>query len=181
MSITTKKGDKGKTSLYRGGRVSKDSLRIEVNGVLDEACSFLGLCRSLVKDSEIKKLMEAIQKDLFVIGSEVSTTVKFLSRLKIRIGKKNIKSLEKTMEKLEKKNIFKESCFYLPGENSLSSSFDIARTIVRRAERRVVSLQRKRMLKNLCILIYLNRLSDLLYFLARSYEKRHHKVKFGCV
>ncbi|MEW6101940.1 MAG: cob(I)yrinic acid a,c-diamide adenosyltransferase [Candidatus Omnitrophota bacterium] len=177
MAITTKGGDKGMTSLYFGKSVTKDHPRIAANGDLDELCSFLGLARSLVKKSNIKMLLKDIQKDLFVAGGEIAAERAYIGKLKSRIGKNDITRLEKVISSLEKSRTFRECCFYLPGESLLASSFDIARTVCRRAERQVVTLYRKRMLSNPYIIVYLNRASDLLYLFARSYESSHAKTK----
>jgi ATP:cob(I)alamin adenosyltransferase len=170
MSIVTKKGDKGRTSLFLGGCVAKDSPIMELEGALDELCSFLGLSKSLIKDRTKKKALESIQEDLFVIGAEVATAPRFLKRLKIKIEKNDVGRLEKIIDGLEAKRTLKECCFCLPGKNLTSSALDISRTIARRSERRAVSLTKKKLLKNPYILVYLNRLSDLLYLLARSEE-----------
>ena len=95
---------------------------------------------------------------------------------KKRIDNRHIANLEKEIKAIEKKNILQECCFYLPGENFLSAALDISRTVARRVERQVVTLKRKKLLKNPYILIYLNRLSDLLYLLARAHEKKHRKI-----
>jgi cob(I)alamin adenosyltransferase len=171
MSIVTKRGDKGKTSLFLGGMVAKDNPRVEFEGVLDELCSFIGLAKSLVKNKIIKKTLEELQKDLFIIGAEAATFSAYLSRLSRRIGKNDNECLEMLIEDMESKRKPKERCFILPGENHVSGVLDVCRTIARRAERRAVSLTKKRILKNPYILIYLNRLSDLLYLLARRCEK----------
>jgi len=177
MSITTKIGDKGRTSLYYGESVSKDDLRVEAYGTLDELCSFLGLSKSLIKERKNKKLIESIQRDLFVISAELATKPAFLGRLEKRIDKSYIDFLEQAISDWEKKMAFKGRCFYLPGENLISSVLDIARTVARRAERLVVTLKVKGKLSNNFILIYLNRLSDLLFLLARAYGKNHRKLK----
>lgn len=170
MSIVTKKGDKGKTFLFLGGVVAKDSPIMELEGALDELCSFLGLSKSLIKDKAKKKVLESFQEDLFVIGTEVATAPRFLKRLKRKIEKSDVGRLEKIIDGLEAKRTLEECCFCLPGKNFVSSTLDISRTIARRLERRAVSLARKKLLKNRYILVYLNRLSDLLYLLARSEE-----------
>ena len=176
MGITTKTGDKGLTGLYRGGRVSKDHPRVETCGTLDELCSYLGLCKSLIKDKHKRRLIESIQKDLFVLGGEVSANPKFLNKLKNRIDNVCVSRLENETTVLENKLRLKECCFLLPGENYICATFDVARAIARKTERRVVALKRKNQLKNKNLVIYLNRLSDLLYMLARFYEKRHQKL-----
>jgi cob(I)alamin adenosyltransferase len=171
MSITTKKGDKGLTSLYLKGKVRKDNIRIEVCGSLDELSSFLGLSKSLVKKKKLKELFESIQKDLSLICTEVSTLPRFINRLSRRLNKSSIERLEMYIDKLEKKYSIKK-CFYLTGGNIISSFLCITRAIARRTERRVVTLKNKRKLKNPYILMYLNRLSDLLYILARIYQEK---------
>ena len=170
MKITTKTGDKGKTSLYKGKRVSKDDIRIEICGTLDELSACLGLAKSLVKKNKnIKELIASIQKELFIIGSEIACQSKFIEQLQKRIGSDQVENIDKFIQKLEKKKENKLKCFSLSGKNFISAVFDLARTTARRAERRVVTLQRKKVLKNDQIIIYLNRLSDLLYLLARKY------------
>lgn len=177
MSVTTKTGDKGITSLYLGGRIWKDDPRVELYGTLDELCSFLGLSKSLIQERRTKRLIESIQRDLFVIGAEIATKGKFIAKLEDRIGVSYIRRIEKAIKDIESKNVFEECCFYLPGENLVSSTLDIARTVTRRAERLIVTLKRKGTLKSKHILIYTNRLSDLLYLLARSHEKNPKKLK----
>lgn len=174
MSIVTKKGDKGRTSLFLGGGVAKDDPRVELDGTLDELCSFLGVAKSLAKRKSLKIRLESFQRDLFVIGAEVATAVPFLDKLSKRINKSDIGRLEKFIEELEKKRKPAERVFCLPGKNLLSGLLDVARTMARRAERRTVAAFKKRLVKNPSILVYLNRLSDLLYLLARSCEKRQH-------
>jgi cob(I)alamin adenosyltransferase len=176
MSIVTKTGDKGTTGLYAGKRVSKDSLRVEIFGSLDELCSFMGLARSLVKDAKTRGLLEDIQRDLFVVGAEVATEAKYLKRLKHRITGEYVAKLEKQIYALESKANFEGCCFYLPGGNPAAAALDVARTVTRRVERRLVTLGRKGMLKNRDVLVYVNRLSDLLFILSRRLEKKPRKV-----
>lgn len=177
MGITTKKGDKGLTQLCGGRKIRKDDIRVDACGTLDELCSFLGLAKSLIKNTNTKKLLESIQKDLFIICTEVATGLEFISKLKKRIDNNYVKRLEENINRLETKIKLKERCFLLPGENFISGVLDVARAIARNAERKIVTLKNKKILKNPRILIYLNRLSDLLYLLARAHEKRHRKLK----
>lgn len=170
MTISTKKGDKGTTSLYRGGRVSKDNIRIEACGTMDELSSFLGLAKSIAKARRVKKVINLIQQDLVLIGTEIATKPKFTPKLKEKISKDHIDRLEVAIDRLEKKINFDKNCFSVPGDNVTSSTLDISRTIARRLERNTTTLKKKNMLKNRYILVYLNRLSDLLYLLARSFE-----------
>lgn len=177
MSIVTKKGDSGKTALFFGGRVFKDDPRPELNGILDELSSFLGLAKCAIKERKAKKCIETIQKGLYCIGAEVATTPKFTKKLKHRIVPADIKFLEKAIKEVESRVRLKECSFCLPGEDLLSSCLDISRTIARQAERRAVTLFRKKMMKNRSVMVYLNRLSDLLYLMAREREPRTKVVK----
>lgn len=175
MGITTKKGDDGMTSLLNGKRVMKNDPRVETYGTLEELSSFLGAAKSLIGEKNTKELLETIQRDLFVMGSEIATEETSLDKLKQRIGEKEINRLEQAINGFEKKEIFEECCFYLSGDNLVSSVFEIARTVCRRAERNIVALKQKKKIQNKYIWIYLNRVSDLLYLLARFYEKTHTK------
>ncbi len=177
MSIVTKRGDKGRTSLYKGSPVSKDHIRIEVCGTLDELCSCLGMSKSLAKDNRIKEIIRSIQEDLFIIGAEVATEPYFVKKLKRRIDDAYVHRIERLIERAETEKAFDVCSFCLPGEDLVSSTLDMARAIARKAERRMVSLKNRNMMNNKSILVYLNRLSDLLYLLARSCEKTHRKVK----
>ena len=172
MKISTKSGDNGLTSLLCGERVRKDNLRVEMCGALDELNSFLGLSKSLLKDRAARRLIGKVQQDLFAIGSEIAASISYAYKLPNRIEEANVRGLELFIEKLEKKCRSKRSSFILPGKNTLSATLDIARSIARRAERRTVTLSNRGKLKNKHIIIYLNRLSDLLYLLARSCEGR---------
>jgi len=149
--------------------VPKDSLRIEICGDLDELNAYLGLSKNLAKGKKIKKVIESIQEELFIVGAEVATEIKFINKLKQRIGKACVKRLETMISQIEKKNHLSDFC--LPGKDLTSGSLDVARTIARRLERRMVSLKKQKGLKNDFILIYFNRLSDLLFLLAVSLKK----------
>lgn len=172
MSIVTKTGDRGKTSLYGGKRVPKDDARIEVCGAIDEVSSFLSLAKNISQDSRTKRVVNSVQKELIVFGAEIAAIPDAGSRLKKRLGKDSVCIIEKEIKDLENKHELKLKYFCLPGANTASSALDIARAITRRAERRCVTLSRKGMIKNRNITTYLNRLSDLLYLLARFNEKR---------
>jgi len=174
QSIVTKKGDRGYTYTYSKDKLSKDDLRLEVVGTMDELCSFLGMAKSLVKDRSGKDILEKIQKDLFTIGGQVSGLGS--KKLKRRIASRNIRYLEDKIEKLEKKSSIK--IFVLPGDNLVSSTLHVARTIARRLERRVVALKNKKKFKKKNILIYLNRISDLIFLLACRYSfKKRQTIK----
>jgi len=170
LKITTKKGDKGKTSLYGGNKISKDHIRVEAFGTLDELMSFLGLAKSRAKRKKLRKFIEMIQQDLVLIGSELATEKKDLKRLKCRINEDHIKRIEKIIADLEKKRGPGTNCFQISGSSFVSSLLDVSRTIARRLERRVVTLQRKKIEHSRSLAVYLNRLSDLLFLLAWSHK-----------
>ncbi len=156
--------------MYRGGSVAKNHPRIELGGALDELCSFLGMSKSLLKNKKMKVCLAEIQKDLFVIGAEVSTRPPFVNKLKRLLNSCDIVRLEELIELLESKNGCRKLAFCLPGGSFISSSIDVSRAIARRAERQATALFKKKHLKNHNILVYLNRLSDFLFLLARCCE-----------
>ena len=172
MSIVTKTGDKGRTSLCCGRIVDKDDMRVEICGTLDEVSSFLGVAKNASKDKNTKRIVHVIQKDLILLGAEVATSARDLNKVKKRISADSICILEKEIGLLEGKRAVKIRSFCIPGNGAASSALDVARAVTRRAERRSVTLLKKRMVKNSNVVIYLNRLSDLLYLLARFNEKK---------
>jgi ATP:cob(I)alamin adenosyltransferase len=172
MNVVTKKGDRGMSSLCGGRRLAKDHLRFEICGTLDELSCFLGLSRSLTRSGKVKKIIASVQRDLFIIGAEAASETKTLSRLKQRIDEKHILTLETYIEDFQKHASRIKKSFYLPGGSLASGYLDISRAITRRLERRMVSAGRKNIIKNNLIIKYLNRLSDLLFILARAQEKK---------
>ncbi len=167
-----------KTNLYCQGLVSKDDIRCEACGVVDELNSFLGLAKSVIRKKEIKKIIENIQRDLFLIGAEISTNIRYINRLKKRVAGSDVSFLEEKTKILKRRlKVGKGWDFTIPGEDFSSSILDVCRAITRRLERRSITLQRKKMFKNKHILRYLNTLSNFLYFLARSLEKTPHFKK----
>jgi len=164
MPIYTRFGDKGKTALHTGKTVSKNSIRVEAYGNLDELNSFLGVVLSQVKDRRIKQELLEIQSDLFEIGASLASPgekehQKLAQKLKARVFEfeKEIDALTQKLPKLKN--------FILPG-GKVGSLLHYARTIARRAERRTVALAEKEAVLSE-ILVYLNRLSDLLFTFAR--------------
>ena len=176
MAETTKTGDKGRTSLYFGGRVPKDHIRIEFCGTLDELCSFLGLAKAHLGKKKERDIIESVQRDLFLIGAELATKTQYLKKLDKRIGKSHIARLNEYIAAFNRCKSYQDSCFYLPGQNIPSATLDVARTIARRVERIAVTLKSRAILQNMHILTYLNRLSDLLYLMARENEGKHRKA-----
>ena len=173
MSIVTKTGDQGDTGLLYGGRVPKDDPRVEAYGTVDEAVSALGLARALSKYPRVKGILLEIQKEMFTVGAELATDVghydKFDAHFK-RVTAAQVDRLEALIHGLEAE-IAMPPTFIVPGATPGGAALDLGRTIVRRAERRAVDLQRAALLTNLEIIRYLNRLSDLVYTLAR-YENK---------
>jgi cob(I)alamin adenosyltransferase len=171
MPVSTKKGDKGVTSLLGGRRVPKHHLRPETYGTLDELNSFVGMARAVSRDKKVRKILFAIQNHFFIIGSELALSGKDRSLLKGEITQKEVDWLSQLSTDFEA-SLKPEPKFIIYGETLISSILDVARAVSRRAERRVAEMRSKKMLYNFKILEYLNRLSDVLYLLARYEEKK---------
>jgi cob(I)alamin adenosyltransferase len=170
--IYTKTGDKGQTGLIGGERVWKDSLRIESYGTVDELNASIGLAVAFLKDlpvkwdkSELENFMNKIQNELFDIGSQLANNDEKIKSTLPQITSKHIQELEKIMDKLEL-ILPPLKQFILPGGHCLSAFLHQARCVCRRAERKCVELSRKEKTDEI-IVIYLNRLSDTLFVLAR--------------
>lgn len=172
MIISTKKGDRGKTSLIASGHkkiVCKDCLEIAVIGSIDEVESFLGLAASFVSERKVVSLLEKIQVDLFLINS-------ILVGVRRGFNQERIKWLEGEIEILEKQ-LPSLTQFILPGGSRPAAFLQVARAVVRRTERELVAFSRREKV-NPRVLIYLNRLSDFLFLLARSLNwKKGRKEK----
>ena len=138
MKIYTKTGDKGKTSLYDGTRVDKDDIRVESYGTLDELNSYIGLCTNYAKDED-KEILRSIQIKLFAVSAELAT--KEEGTYKTPISNDDVVSLEKIIDSYIEK-IDKIDAFIVPGTNLISANLHIARTICRKAERRIFSLSK---------------------------------------
>ena len=160
-------GDKGETSLYGGSRVGKENPRVEAYGAVDELNSHIGLVRAWVKDQRIEAILRTIQRDLFVLGGDLATE---LATAKIpRIEKNHVSSLEKVLEGVhgELKPLRR---FVLPTGGVVGAGLHVARSVCRRAERRVAALAKAESINPEAIR-YLNRLSSLLFDLARLANK----------
>ena len=168
MKIYTKTGDEGKTSLFDNSRVWKSDVRIMSYGAVDELNSSLGIALSLELIPEIKDILIKIQNDLFIVGSDLANPNQ--SDKKIRTTPKMITFLEQKIDLLEPQ-LDRLTSFILPGGSLLASILHLSRTISRRAETHVVALsQIEEITKDAGI--YLNRLSDLMFVLARSINNR---------
>jgi cob(I)alamin adenosyltransferase len=170
VRIYTRKGDDGTTSLWYGGRVAKDDGRTDAYGTLDEANAALGVARSLTgDDSELAADILRIQDELFVAGAELATAPEAAERLEdgvSRITPEMAAEMEPLIDKYMDR-VDLPPKFVLPGGTTLSAHLDLARTIVRRAERRVVGLSQAGELASEDVLRFLNRASDLLFAMAR--------------
>ena len=166
MSIITKSGDSGKTSLYSGERVYKDDLRVEAYGTLDELNAWIGECRNYLSDLRQKENLLEIQKTLFRCMGQLATKN---GTFPDPITKKDVDNITELVYSLEK-NLHLTG-FVLPGGNSVSAKLDICRTVARRAERKIIALSRKEKIAPELI-IYVNRLSDFFFVLARTEENK---------
>ncbi|MDN3669881.1 cob(I)yrinic acid a,c-diamide adenosyltransferase [Echinicola jeungdonensis] len=167
MKVYTKSGDKGTTSLLGGERVSKGDLRIEVYGTVDELNAFLGLIRDYEESQNRKTFLKSIQDKLFTIGADLANRDKQAKNPVIL--EKDITELEKAIDEMEEV-LPPLKKFILPGGHPLVSYCHIARTVCRRAERRVISLNEQEQVAE-AIIKYLNRLSDYLFVLGRMISK----------
>lgn len=175
MKIYTRGGDDGTTGLYFGGRVEKSSDPIEVNGAVDEAQATLGWARSLCEpQSRLNDLLITLERDLWVLMAEVATLPANRHKLtadKTLVTSEMIERLEHEIDALSEE-IEMPNEFVVPGENQLSAALDVARTVIRRAERIAVGYQ----LEGSSVVGYLNRLSDLAWTMARWAEGPNHRT-----
>jgi cob(I)alamin adenosyltransferase len=165
--VYTRTGDKGETSLVGGKRVSKASPRVDSYGEVDELNSIIGLARARLIDEEIDATLGVIQNDLFTLGADLASP----SDIEVpRINELFISTLEQVSDHyLAELEPLKE--FILPGGSDAGAALHLARTVARRAERRVVALAEIEEVNSLAV-VYLNRLSDLLFILARAVNRR---------
>ena len=168
--VTTRTGDGGETSLFGKGRVRKTDPRIVALGDLDEAQSAIGVARAMAPKSTMGRQLLELQQGLYVVMSEVATPPEDLARLKTRLDAAAVAKLESALGWLKERTSI-EGRFVIPGENPISAALDHARTVSRRAERSVVACVDAGSVSGDVLLPWLNRLSDLLFVLARSVEK----------
>ena len=172
--IYTKGGDKGKTSLGNGDRVDKFSVRVQTLGTVDETNAILGIVENEITQS-YKNIINEIQNDLFDLGADLCVPEdKKIKYQPLRISEKQIDRLENEIDTLNK-DLKPLDSFILPGGSIASSHLHLARTVARRAERKAVQLSKKEAINPL-IIKYLNRLSDLLFVLARI-ENKERNIK----
>jgi cob(I)alamin adenosyltransferase len=171
--IYTRTGDAGDTGLFGGGRVAKDDPRVEAYGDVDELNAVLGMARAVERMPRIDEVLVPVQRDLFAIGALLATPdrEKMAQHLeKARIDEGRVAELERAIDDAESE-LEPLRAFIVPGGAPKAAALHVARTVCRRAERHVVTLQRSVELPAL-VVIYLNRLSDLLFTLARLANKR---------
>jgi len=180
VSISTKRGDDGTTGLFYGGRAKKSSLRIDTIGAIDEAQASIGVARAEVRGSELDDELANLERGLWVLMGEVATAPR--NRPKLVAGAtlvtgEMVDSLERRVHELEATGVT-PSEFVVPGQSRTSALLDVARTVVRRAERNAVALGLE---EGSHVVPYLNRLSDLCWLLARSCEREHMTSRTGSV
>ena len=170
MKIYTRKGDDGTTGLWYGGRVPKFSARPEAYGSVDEAASALGMCRAAAEPGdELYEDILRIQNELFVAGAELATAPEAAGRLESEVSKVTREMVERLESDIDRymDRVDLPPKFVIPGGTELSARLDVARAAVRRAERRVSELRHDGDLADDTVLVYLNRLSDALFAMAR--------------
>jgi cob(I)alamin adenosyltransferase len=174
MKIYTKTGDRGDTRLFDGTRVRKHDDRVEAYGDIDELNSFIGAAASFLKDAAVVSMLAEVQKDLFSVGAQLADPgFKQQSRAKFQIPRERIEALEKEIDSFEAE-LPSLRQFILAGGGNSGALLHVARTVCRRAERRVVSLSEK-VAVNPDVIEYLNRLSDYLFVMARVVNHREGK------
>lgn len=176
MKIYTRTGDAGETGLFGGGRVPKDHVRVQAYGDVDELNSAIGVARATVPDQLFDAQLEAIQRDLFALGGQLATPdpVKVRGALeKAELTEARVATFERFMDEAERE-LPELRAFVLPAGTPKAAALHLARTVCRRAERSVVSLGHQSELPDLFVR-YLNRLSDLLFTLARLANHREGK------
>ncbi|HEV8317417.1 MAG TPA: cob(I)yrinic acid a,c-diamide adenosyltransferase [Vicinamibacterales bacterium] len=171
MKIYTKTGDRGETSLFDNTRVSKADARVDAYGEVDEINACLGAARAAGVDADIGSALEAIQKDLFALGARLADpSARIAARVtKAAIGESDVQRLEAIIDRLEEE-LPPLRRFILPGGGPAGAALHLARTVCRRAERRVIALGGDAV--EPILIAYLNRLSDLLFVMARAVNHR---------
>jgi cob(I)alamin adenosyltransferase len=170
MKIYTRKGDDGTTGLWYGGRVPKFAGRPDAYGAVDEAASALGVCRAAAeRGSELYDDVLRIQGELFVAGAELATAPEAAERLEPGVSKVSAEMVERLESDIDRymERVELPPKFVIPGGTELSARLDLARAVLRRAERRVSALRHEGELADDTVLRYLNRASDALYAMAR--------------
>ncbi len=172
MSISTKTGDKGLTSLWSGERIEKDSARVEAYGTIDELNSHMGESRHYCESEEVRSILLRLQRELFQVAGQLASKDKQYSE---PLTERNAEELTEMVHDLEERVPLKG--FVIPGNTLSSAKLDICRTVARRAERRIVTLAAKEAVP-VAVRMYVNRLSDLLFMLGRLEEQLAGKILY---
>jgi cob(I)alamin adenosyltransferase len=174
--VATGRGDDGTTGLLYGGRIAKDDPRTEAYGTVDEAVAALGLARAALNEAGLDELAESVlrwQRELFVVGADLATNPGKRERLEdgvTRVSEAMLEGVEVELS-LWEAAVEMPREFIVPGETRASAALELARAILRRAERRAIAAQRASLQDSAWIVPYLNRLADLLWILARAAEQ----------
>jgi cob(I)alamin adenosyltransferase len=167
--VTTGTGDTGYTGLIGEQRVPKYDPRPDTFGTVDEATSALGLARAMAKDQKVKNMIYRIQQELYLLMAELATPPENYEKMGFRITAEHVHRLEHDEEAL-KREVEIPNKFIIPGDTLDGAALDLARTIIRRAERMAVKLLHDGIIANKEVVVYLNRLSDLVFIIARYVE-----------
>ncbi|WP_051309595.1 cob(I)yrinic acid a,c-diamide adenosyltransferase [Desulfogranum japonicum] len=170
MKVYTRTGDKGTTRLFSGEQVAKDALRVNVYGALDELQAQLGFCRAQMTDSALQEILFSVQKMLFVLSAEVASTPEQTGRLRQVVEQSQVDQLEAWIDSLTGQYGL-PSGFVVPGRTMDSAALHVSRTICRRCERLLITLQKQEQAREV-LLRYTNRLSDLLFMISWALEVR---------
>ena len=157
------------TRLFSGEQVPKSSARTEACGDLDELVGILGVARAASRRKDVREAILGVQRDLFVIGSELATTVEKVKLLPRRVDANLVRQIDRKRKDLEAR-ITWPSGFIIPGGNPAAAHIDLARAVARRGERKIAGLVLARVVRNQLVLVWMNRLSDYLWLLARFEE-----------
>ena len=174
--VTTGTGDSGYTGLLGAERVPKYDPRPDTFGTVDEATSALGLARAMTKDARAKEIIYRVQNELYLLMGELATTPENYEKMGLRMTAEHVQWLEQT-EELLKQEVEIPNKFIIPGDTLDGAALDLARTIIRRAERMAVKLLHDGVIQNTEVIRYLNRLSDLVFILARYIEVKSSLAK----
>ncbi len=178
-AVATGKGDDGTTGLLYGGRIGKDDPRTDAYGAVDESVASLGVARAALSAAGLSELAELVlryQRELFVVGAELATNPTAVDRLQdgvTRVTEKMLTDVESDLARWEAKVVMPRE-FVVPGETAASAALEVARATIRRAERRIVALERTVEIESPWVVPYINRLADLTWVLARAAEQAEH-------
>jgi len=175
--VTTGTGDTGYTGLLGSERVAKYDPRPDTFGTVDEATSALGLARAMTQDAKVKKIIFDIQNELYYLMAELAATPENYEQMGFRMTTEHVQRLEQVEEAL-KQEVEIPNKFIIPGDTPDGAALDLARSIIRRAERMAVKLLHDGVIENGEVVRYLNRLSDLVFIIARYIEVKSSLAQF---